>query len=68
MSTIQPAGYAALRQAQTKLNSAAVNIAQGGPIPEDAVALLEARTQFTAGVKAIHVQDQICQSLLDLLP
>ncbi|HME06071.1 MAG TPA: hypothetical protein VKG25_03440 [Bryobacteraceae bacterium] len=68
MSTIQSTAFSALQQAEAKLNAAAVNIAQNGPTPENAGALIQARTQFTAGVKAIHVQDEISQSLLDLLP
>ncbi len=67
MSTISTA-FPALQQAQTKLNTAAADSAQNGPTPENAIALLESRTQFSAGVKAIHVQDEISQSLLDLLP
>jgi flagellar hook protein FlgE len=72
MSAIQTvpfsAGYAALQTAQAKLNNAAVDIAQNGPTPANATDLIEARTQFAAGVKAIHIQDQISQSLLALLP
>jgi flagellar hook protein FlgE len=66
--TIQPTGYSALQAAQTKLDSAAADIAKNGPTPENAVDLLSARDQFTAGVKAIHIQDEISQSLLSLLP
>jgi flagellar hook protein FlgE len=66
--TIQTTGYSALQAAQTKLDSAAVDIAKNGPTPENATDLISARTQFTAGVKAIHIQDEISQSLLNLLP
>lgn len=68
MSAIQSVSYAALQQAQTRISSAAVDIATNGPTPENATALLEGRTQFTAGVKAIHIQDEISKSLLALLP
>ena len=68
MSAIQSVGYAALAAAQTRVNTAAVDIALNGPTPDNATALLEARTQFTAGVKAIHIQDEISKSLLALLP
>jgi len=66
--TIQPTGYSALQAAQTKLDFAAADIAKNGPTPENAVDLLSARNQFTAGVKAIHLQDEISQSLISLLP
>ena len=66
--TIQTTGYSALQAAQTKLNSAAVDIAKNVPTPENASDLISARNQFTAGVKAIHIEDEISQSLLNLLP
>ena len=68
MSAIQSVGYAALAAAQTRVSTAAVDIALNGPTPDNATALLEARTQFTAGVQAIHIQDEISKSLLALLP
>lgn len=68
MSAIQSVSYAALAAAQTRVSTAVVDIATNGPAPENATALLEARTQFTAGVKAIHMLDEISKSLLALLP
>ncbi len=57
----------ALTHAQTQLNTVSRRISQGAPSPENMVALLQAREQFSEGIKVVKTEDQMTKKLLDVM-
>jgi hypothetical protein len=59
------APLAGLERSAAEVDRIASHLDPGNP--DQAVGLLQARREFQTNVKVIHVEDQISQSLLDLL-
>lgn len=59
-------GLDALTHAQVALDSSARQIAQAPATPDDIAGLIQAKNQFSMGLKVVQTDDQMAKKLIDV--